>query len=73
MPAPLLMSAARAIQLAGTLTRRDVAGIHPDRVKKVMISTNVSGEKLGASEFYLEYSLEDAIIDWFEECDGTLL
>jgi GlcNAc-P-P-Und epimerase len=43
-------------------------GIHPDRVKKLMISTNISGEKLGSSGFTFKYGLKGGIEDWF--CDN---
>ncbi len=44
-------------------------GVHPDRVKKLMISTNVSGEKLYNTRYRLQYNLEESINDWFNECD----
>lgn len=71
-PAPLLIAAARCIRAAGSLTGSPFTGIHPDRVRKVMISTDVSGEKLAASGFRLEYSLEEGLSDWYERCGGTL-
>ena len=43
-------------------------GIHPDRVKKIMFSTNISGYKL----FNLGYELrsfDDSIKDWFNDSD----
>lgn len=48
---------------------KKINGIHPDRVKKLMISTNISGEKLFNSRYQLKYTLEDAITDWFNDCD----
>ena len=41
-------------------------GVHPDRVKKIMFSTNVSGHKL----FNLDYKLipfDESIEDWFND------
>jgi hypothetical protein len=46
-------------------------GIHPDRVKKLMISTNINGQKLLDHGYKLNYSLEDAIADWYNDCNCT--
>lgn len=43
-------------------------GIHPDRVKKLMISTNINGQKILNDKFNFDYTLESAIIDWLSEC-----
>jgi len=43
-------------------------GIHPARVKKLMVSTNVSGKKLMNSGYHFRYNLEEAIEDWFNDC-----
>ncbi|RRJ94466.1 NAD(P)-dependent oxidoreductase [Opitutaceae bacterium TAV4] len=43
-------------------------GFHPDRVRKLMISTNISGKKLQKDGYTLKYSLEDAIADWWKDC-----
>jgi len=48
-------------------------GIHPDRVKKLIISTNVSGEKLAKSGYQFKYSFEEAITDWFIDNDKKYL
>ncbi len=54
--------------LTGKLLKREFLGIHPDRIHKLMISTNVSGKKL--EKYYkLEFSLDEAILDWFNECN----
>lgn len=50
-----------------------VVGIHPARVKKLMISTNICGEKLGGSGYRFHYTLEESFKDWFEDCDGKYL
>jgi nucleoside-diphosphate-sugar epimerase len=44
------------------------SGVHPDRVKKLMISTNISGDKLSNSSYATIYSLEKAIEDWYIDC-----
>lgn len=64
VPSWMLMTAARIL---GPLGGKKV-GLHPDRVKKLMISTNISGEKLAASGYEFKYTLESAIADWYEEC-----
>lgn len=43
-------------------------GFHPDRVKKLMISTNIDGKKL-ARHYPLQYDLRSALEDWFADCD----
>jgi nucleoside-diphosphate-sugar epimerase len=72
VPGPLLIFAAYCILVLGKLIGKEFTGIHPDRVKKVMISTNISGEKLAASDFSLKYSLADGIKDWYKDCGGKL-
>ena len=44
-------------------------GIHPDRVEKLMISTNINGQKLLENNYILKYTLEEAIYDWFKDCN----
>lgn len=66
VPAGLLMTAARIL---GPLGGKKV-GIHPARVKKLMVSTNVSGEKLAATDYKFHYTLEESFKDWFADCDG---
>ena len=69
---PLIIFAAYCIMVLGKIIGKEFTGIHPDRVKKVMISTNVSGEKLANSDFELKYSLADGIKDWYKDCNGRL-
>lgn len=45
-----------------------LSGIHPDRVRKLMVSTNISGRKLIEDGYTLKFSLHDAIQDWWEDC-----
>ncbi len=72
VPGPLIIFAAYCIMVLGKIIGKEFTGIHPDRVKKVMISTNVSGEKLANSDFELKYSLADGIKDWYKDCNGRL-
>ena len=46
-------------------------GIHPDRVKKLMTSTNIDGQKLylAASKKY-KYDFEEALKDWYKDCNS---
>ena len=44
-------------------------GIHPARVKKLMVSTNICGKKLAASGYKFHYTLEESFRDWFEDCE----
>ncbi len=44
-------------------------GIHPARVKKLMISTNINGEKLSKSGYKFKYTFEDTFKDWFNDCN----
>ena len=45
-------------------------GIHPDRVKKIMFSTNVSGNKLSDLGYQL-IGFENSIKDWFDDSDSN--
>ena len=65
IPAGLLMFAARII---GPLGGKKL-GIHPARIKKLMISTNISGKKLAKTDYKFHYTLEDSFKDWFNDCD----
>jgi nucleoside-diphosphate-sugar epimerase len=59
----LLMFAAAVIQhLGGTKL-----GIHPARVKKLMVSTNICGKKMAASGYKFKYTFEEAIRDWYND------
>jgi len=42
-------------------------GICPERVRKLMVSTNISGEKL-SRDYPLRFSLDEAFADWFNDC-----
>jgi len=61
----LLMAAARVL---GPIGGKKV-GIHPDRVKKLLVSTNISGKKLAETDYRFRYTLEESFRDWFEDCD----
>jgi nucleoside-diphosphate-sugar epimerase len=71
VPAWIIMSLAYCINIFASLFGLKFSGIHPDRVKKVMISTNISGEKLQNSSLYLKYTLSEAIEDWLNDCNRS--
>lgn len=64
IPGGLLMAVARIL---GPLGGKKV-GIHPDRVRKLMVSTNICGKKLADCGYRLNYTLEESFRDWFEDC-----
>lgn len=66
IPGGLLMGAAA---VAGVLGGRAL-GIHPARVKKLMVSTNISGKKLAASGYKFRYTFQEALEDWFNDNEG---
>lgn len=63
VPGSLLMTVAGIVGILGG----KALGIHPARVKKLMISTNISGKKLASSGYKFHYTLEDAILDWYKD------
>lgn len=48
-------------------------GIHPERVKKLMVSTNISGEKIKSDGFKFKFGLKAGIEDWFKDCGQKTL
>lgn len=68
IPKKPMMAAATVCGMLGGLG----LGICPARVKKLMISTNVDGSKL-AQDYPLKYSLEEAFVDWWKDCDQKCL
>jgi nucleoside-diphosphate-sugar epimerase len=70
VPGRLLKVAATGIYYTGYFMGKKFDGVHPDRVKKLMLSTNISGEKLAHSRYALKFSLEEAIRDWYNDCHG---
>lgn len=63
IPHKPMMAAATVCGVLGGLG----LGICPARVKKLMVSTNIDGQKL-AKNYPLSYSLEEAFKDWFKDC-----
>jgi nucleoside-diphosphate-sugar epimerase len=69
VPSWILKTVATLIYGSGLVIGKEFKGIHPARVKKLMISTNISGDKLHQSPYKLQYTLTEAIEDWFEDCN----
>lgn len=42
-------------------------GICPERVKKLQISTNISGKKMKESGYQFKWTFEEALEDWFKD------
>lgn len=66
IPGGLLMTAATIL---GPIGGKKI-GIHPARVKKLMVSTNICGKKLANCGYKFHYSFEDTYRDWFKDCNG---
>lgn len=64
IPNWVIMPMARTAMLLGS-----PMGICPARVKKLQISTNISGEKLKNCGYQFKWSFEEALADWFEDND----
>lgn len=64
-----LKLSAKLMYTAAKILGIKINGIHPDRVKKLMISTNISGQKLSETPYFLQYNLKEAITDWFNDCE----
>jgi len=44
--------------------------LSPARVKKLQISTNISGAKMKKCGYIFKWTFEEAIKDWFEDNGG---
>ena len=65
IPGGLLMAAAKIL---GPIGGKKV-GIHPARVKKLMVSTNICGKKMAACGYQFHYGFEDTFKDWLNDCE----
>jgi len=76
-PPPKLMVpgvALRGVAAAlGTVQGLAGEGFHPDRVRKLMVSNNISGRRLLEDGYRLNFPLEEAIADWWKDCGGKKL
>jgi hypothetical protein len=48
-------------------------GLVPERIQKLIKSTNISSQKLVDSGFQFSFTLEEALKDWAKECGGKYL
>ena len=62
VPNAIIMPAAVGAQIVGS-----PMGICPARVKKLQISTNISGKKMKESGYEFKWTFKEAIEDWFED------
>lgn len=62
VPNFVIMPVAHLFQIIGS-----PMGICPSRVKKLQISTNISGRKMALSDYVFNWKFEDAIADWFAD------
>lgn len=65
IPAPALTATASILSVFDKFG----LGVHPDRVRKLMNSTNIDGFRL-AKAYPLQFGLDQAIADWFTDCEG---
>ena len=71
VPGWALKTVAGSAYFGAKILGKNISGIHPDRVKKLMISTNISGEKLSKSSYKLQFSLISALTDWYNDCESV--
>ena len=61
-----LLTLTRVMGDIARLVGKGNISFHPDRVRKLKNSTNISGRGLDESGYQLRYSLQEAIQDWYE-------
>lgn len=68
VPSWLLLAVSTALYTVTKLFGRQNISLHPDRVRKLMVSTNISGKALVEKARYkLRYSLDKALEDWYQD------
>ena len=65
VPGGLLMAAA---YILGPIGGKKI-GIHPARIKKLMVSTNICGKKMAGCGYQFRYSFEESLKDWYRDCN----
>lgn len=68
VPNAIIMPVAAIAQAIGS-----PMGICPARVKKLQISTNISGKKMANCGYLFRYTFAEALQDWFEDNDRKVL
>lgn len=66
----LALAAAAPFALVDPLGTR--FGVHPRRIQKLHLDTNISADRLVDIGYASQYSLPQAIADWRDECGGGL-
>lgn len=69
IPPLLLNLIAHTISGFGKIIGKSFDGIHPERVKKLMISTDINATKIIENGYSFKFNLESAIQDWFNDCN----
>ena len=62
IPNAIIMPMAACAKMVGS-----PMGICPARVKKLQISTNISGKKMAQSGYQFKYTFEEALEDWYKD------
>lgn len=70
VPYRLALAAATPFGLIDPLGVR--FGVHPRRIQKLHLDTNISSDRLADIGFAQQYSLPEAFADWRQECGGGL-
>jgi nucleoside-diphosphate-sugar epimerase len=70
VPFRLAMAAAAPFGLIDPAGTR--FGVHPRRIQKLNMDTNISADRLADIGFTHEFSLAQAFVDWRKECGGGL-
>ena len=68
IPGSLLIGISYIFMMFSKIIGKKV-NICPDRVKKLINSTNISGRKLANSSYKIRYLLKEAISDWYKDCN----
>jgi hypothetical protein len=69
MPIKIMQIISYFIYYFGKMCNLKFNGIHPDRIKKLVISTNISSEKLFKHKNKFHFTLREALVDWYSECN----
>lgn len=68
LPRPRLTVPADVLTLAGRcLSAVGVDAVDPERIQKLMHSTNIAGEELARRGYVFAYGLEDGLRDWHDQ------
>lgn len=70
IPYRLTLAAASPFAMVDPLGTR--FGVHPRRIQKLHLDTNISSDRLADIGFTPQYSLAEAFADWRKECGGGL-